>query len=252
MVFEIIEEKYFIDRKVLLFFITGLITSFSLLLSFFIFREVIGIATNFLITIALTTFFYNYLKRKVKLNELRKERDLINKYSDVFQIYAILFFGIFVSTLIIQHIISNETLEKLFSTQINEIKRIRGSFLEKDSFQKIFYNNLSVLTATFILALFYCSASIFIISWNTIILSTAITMATKQNFVLVPLAILAYLPHGSLEFLAYFIGSVAGSLLSISFRSKNFKNILTDSVMLLTFAVAILFAAAFVEVILII
>lgn len=239
-----------IKNKFHLFIVSSIIASVSLVLAYFILPSSMGISSSFLITIALTPFLIEYFRKRVVIIS-EKNIDIIEKYRDSFEVYASIFLGIFFSFLIIQHVIPLEIQQKMFSDYLNEIKKIRGSFVEKNSFAKIFINNLSVLFAIFLFSLVYGSASLFIISWNAGVLATAITLNTKQNFLFIPIYSLIYLPHGSLEFLAYFITAVAGSILYVSIRRKNFIKILEDCVMLLTFSVAILFSAAFVEVVII-
>ncbi|MCS7123117.1 MAG: stage II sporulation protein M [Candidatus Aenigmarchaeota archaeon] len=247
MVLEYIPVK----NKLHLFLSSSLTTSLSLIISYFILPSNIGISSSFLITIALTPFLVMYFKEKVKIIH-KKEKDIIEKYRDAFEVYASIFLGILATFLLIQHIIPSNLQQSIFLDYLNEIKRIRGSFIGENTFTKIFFNNIIVLFLIFLLSLVYGSASLFIISWNAGVLATAITLSTNQNILLIPLYSLFYLPHGSLEFLAYFIVAVAGSVIYVSLRRKDFKEIFVDCFLLLVLSIAILFSAAFVEVILII
>jgi len=244
MVLPIIKPK----NNFQVFILTSLATSISLLISYFILPNNIGLATSFLITIALTYYILEVLKEKSFVD--KKEKYISRKYAKVFDIYATIFLGIFITTLIVQHVVPNDVFNSLFSSQINEIKRIRGSFLAKDTFSKIFYNNLTVLSVIFLFSIIYGSASIFIIAWNATVLSTAITLGTKQIFYLIPFQLFIYLPHASLEFIAYFLTAIGGGIIAVSIGNKNFYNHFTDAFMLFTLSVAILFVAAFIEVLL--
>ena len=67
-----------------------------------------------------------------------------------------------------------------------------------------------------------------------------------------PLAAMVFFPHGSLEILAYFIGAIAGGLISAALtrrKPKWFWFIFRDSAKLLVISIILLFIAGMVEVI---
>jgi uncharacterized membrane protein SpoIIM required for sporulation len=148
-----------------------------------------------------------------------------------------------------------EVSSKIFEKQIETIKRIRGMFIgnlfDDSIFLKIFFNNLSVLLLSFIFSLLYGFGCLLIISWNATILATAIGMLTKNYGILFyPQAFLIFLPHGSLEFISFFLGGLAGAILSVaSSRRKIFeiKKFYLDSFKLLLYSILILLIAAMIE-----
>jgi uncharacterized membrane protein SpoIIM required for sporulation len=144
------------------------------------------------------------------------------------------------------------TVEKIFSDQINQINAIRGKFLFADTFTKIIINNIGVLSLSFLFSFLYGAGAVFILAWNASVLSTAIGMAAKSygGIQAFPLAILTYFPHGSLEILAYFIGGIAGGLVSTVITKRHsgkFWFIVKDGLQLMAISALILVIAALIE-----
>ena len=104
----------------------------------------------------------------------------------------------------------------------------------------------------FLFSFLFGAGAVFILTWNASMLSVVISKAALSGggFQALPLAILAYFPHGSLEILAYFIGALAGGVVSIALTKRNSKwlfLVFKDSLVLVAIAVVLLVAAAFVE-----
>jgi len=143
-------------------------------------------------------------------------------------------------------------VEQIFKDQITEIEIIRGGFLSMGLFQRIVLNNVSVLLISFLFSFLFGAGAIFILSWNASVLSTAIGLAAKTIGGVhgLPLAVLIFFPHGSLEILAYFIGAIAGGLVSAAVtrkRSKYFWHVVRDSLMLVAIAALLLLVAGVIE-----
>jgi uncharacterized membrane protein SpoIIM required for sporulation len=118
-------------------------------------------------------------------------------------------------------------------------------------------------------AFIFGSGAIFILIWNASVIGTAIgnfmrtEIASIANlfgfdkiahyFQIISLGLLRYSIHGIPEILAYFIGGLAGGIISIAiirhdFGTKKFETILLDSADLILLSVGVLFIASILEV----
>lgn len=240
-----------------IFIASGIISTVSLFISFIVFPSSVGLMTTFLITIASTPFILN-LSRYEEAKEERelKEEDFASlsffeKHKEILKIYTAFFLGMIVSFTIIFMILPESIVLKLFEDQINEINWIRGSFLG-GTFGKIVFNNLGVLLVSFLFSFLYGAGAIFILAWNASVLATAIGLTAKSlgGMIALPLAVMVYFPHGSLELIAYFIGAIAGSLVSVALtkrRKERIGIILKDSFYLLLIAAIIILIAGAIE-----
>jgi len=113
----------------------------------------------------------------------------------------------------------------------------------------IFENNFSVLVVAVIFSFIFGAGAIFLITWNASIVGTWIGQAifASNHF-----KFFGLLPHGIPEFLGYFLGAIAGGLISIAFTRRKFytkeiERITIDSFLLIAAAVLSLFIAAVIE-----
>ncbi|MEM5855780.1 MAG: stage II sporulation protein M, partial [Candidatus Aenigmatarchaeota archaeon] len=82
-----------------------------------------------------------------------------------------------------------------------------------------------------------------------------ITAKSLGGFKGIPLAILTFFPHGSLEILAYFIGGIAGGLVSTALtkrKTEKYSFIVIDSLEMMLTAIVLLAIAGFIETLLIV
>ncbi len=140
----------------------------------------------------------------------------------------------------------NEYAEKMFTKTT--------SFLTaKNKIVNIFANNMYVLIFTLIFSLIFGAGAIFILAWNASVISAAIGIFAKSEISKLPLGLARYMIHGIPEILAYFIGALAGGIVSIAvikhdMKTEKFWVILQDSLNLIILAVIVLFVAALIEV----
>ncbi|OIO80536.1 hypothetical protein AUJ84_03220 [Candidatus Pacearchaeota archaeon CG1_02_32_132] len=117
----------------------------------------------------------------------------------------------------------------------------------------IFTNNIYVLIFTLVFSLIFGAGVIFILVWNGMVIGAAIAIFSESNLSLLPLALGRYFIHGIPEIASYFVGALAGGIISIAvirrdLETEKFWEILQDSLNLIILAVLILFIAAFMEV----
>lgn len=150
-----------------------------------------------------------------------------------------------------------------------------GSYCGRDAvcfFNAIFVNNALVLLFAIILSIALGAGAIFLIAWNASIIGVVIgrdvlsligTFSSLGSFNIAGAYLTAlvfglrFLPHGIPEIVAYFLGAIAGGLLSIIITKKEateneMTTMLIDIVLMVAVAIALLFAAAWIEALIIV
>ncbi len=237
-----------------MFVVGSLVSITCLLVSFIVFSDSVGMFTTILITMAMTPFMVNLLYKEEEDTEqdIMKNRHFLERHYDVISVYSSFFLGVVFAMSIIFIMLPGPIVEDIFSDQINEINIIRGNFISAGMFERILINNVGVLMIAFLFSFLFGSGAIFILSWNASILSTAIGLAAKSigGVYGLPLAVMIFFPHGSLEILAYFIGAISGGLVSaaVSKRTSNcFWSVIHDSGKLILVSLVLLVLAGLIE-----
>lgn len=117
----------------------------------------------------------------------------------------------------------------------------------------IFSNNISVLIFTIVFSLIFGAGAIFILVWNASVIAAAMGVFAQGEMSRLPLALGRYMIHGVPEIAAYFVGALAGGIISVAVIRKDIIGerkwlILQDAVILTIIAVVILILAALMEV----
>ena len=117
----------------------------------------------------------------------------------------------------------------------------------------IFANNIYVLIFTILFSLAFGAGAIFILVWNASVIAAAIGIFTKSNLAQLPMGLLRYMVHGIPEISAYFVGALAGGIVSVAVIRKDLRGegmwkILQDALLMVLIAVGILVVAALMEV----
>jgi len=251
----LISLKTAVRQPAWMFVIGALVSTVCLGVAFFVFQSAIGLFTTMLITTAMMPFMVNLVRYEEAREEETKEIEKMNifqRHRGILKVYVAFFGGMILSMSIIYILFPNALVEKIFNDQVSEINTIRGNVLFVDNFEKIILNNSGVLVLSFVFSFLFGAGAVFILAWNASVLAAAIGLAAKSigGVKGLPLAILAYFPHGSLEILAYFIGAVAGGLVSTVImrkKSPKFWFVINDSLQLMLAAGILLIIAAVVE-----
>lgn len=211
---------------------------------------------------------------RIKERLWRKVRyPLIVEFKNVIGVFFFFFLGLFSAYLVLGLLLPSPEYNSLFAAQMEEIQRIRtlisGGMMERDALGLILSNNLRVAFFVFLFSLIYGIGSMFILVWNSSILACGVSNFMRNEisrlalaggvtpiflyFHVIPLAFGAYMIHGTLEILSYFIIAVAGSLLSIGItkrglRSKEFIEFAINVMDLVLISIILLITAAIVEV----
>lgn len=120
-------------------------------------------------------------------------------------------------------------------------------------FLSIFSNNISVLIFTIIFSLIFGAGAIFILVWNASVIAAAMGIFAKGSMAKLFPALFRYMIHGVPEIAAYFVGALAGGIVSVAVIRRDLVGerkwlILQDAVLLVILAVIILLVAGLMEV----
>jgi uncharacterized membrane protein SpoIIM required for sporulation len=136
---------------------------------------------------------------------------------------------------------------------------LTGNVASSKLVMNIFANNVYVLIFIIIFSLAFGAGAIFVLAWNASVIAAAVGIFFKNNFLGIfsglrfPLSLFRYMIHGLPEIAAYFIGALAGGIISVAvirrdLRGERMWKILQDALLLIILAVVILFVAALMEV----
>ncbi len=164
-------------------------------------------------------------------------------------------------------------LSSVFGIQLDTIVQINnaisGSATSISFFTPILTNNLKVLMFCLLFSFVYGAGAIFILTWNASVVSAAIGNATRSlisklasttnlpgiaiYFSAFSLGLLRYLSHGIFEMIGYFLGGLAGGLISVAvlrhdFLDENFRRVFIDALNIILVSIGVLIFAAIIEV----
>ena len=136
---------------------------------------------------------------------------------------------------------------------IKHLTKTTAFLTAQEKIVNIFANNIYVLIFTLVFSLIFGAGAIFILAWNASVIASAIGIFSDSSLANLPLGIARYMIHGIPEIGAYFIGALAGGIISVAvinhdIKSDKFWIILQDSLNLVILAVVVLFVAALIEV----
>ena len=264
------------ENKPWIMLLMGFIYAFvAVFLSLWIFKQYSSLVMVFLTVIAAVPLVYSTLKlEEGKDTEIKSEMSLLKEHSKALKFFMFMFIGFVLAFVLLYIILPPNLVQLLFSSQTETIdninSRVSGNAISTSNiFAQIFLNNIKVLMFSIFFAFFYGAGAIFILAWNASVISAAIGNFIRDKiaeytasigslnlfnyFYLFNLGLLRYFIHGIPEILAYFIGALAGGIISVAMinhdiESERFNNIMLDALDLTMLAIFILFIAAIIEV----
>ena len=265
-----------------MFFLGFLYASVAMFLSLWIFRDQTSLVMVFLTVMAALPLVYDTIKYEEKKDlEIKEESKILKEHSKALAFFMYLFLGTVFSYSVWYILLPENVIGSVFNTQISTIKNINsnifgielflttGSVTSASLLGQIFANNLKVLIFSLFFSFFFGAGALFILIWNASVISAAIGNFFRVNiaeyaaslgwikvggyFHIFSLSLMRYFIHGLPEILAYFIGGLAGGIISIAITrhdvgTKEFRKVLLDSLDLIIIAVGLLFFAALLEV----
>ena len=278
---DLIHAKFAEQQPLLVLPLAFLYTSVALFVALWIFPSSAAIVAVFLMTIAAMPLFLDivvfekqkeegsrsYFRDILKFGKANKEKLL------PFFIYLFLGMALAIATWFV--VLPSNMLNDLFHVQLNTIKEINlslssGSAVFSSFFSAILANNLKVLAFSVLFSFIYGAGAMFILAWNASVIGVAIGDAIRSSLAAaskitggaigfvsyssaVSVGLLRYLVHGIPEILAYFIGALAGGMLSIAiahqeFSTDKFRKTSMDVACLVGLAALLLIISALIEV----
>lgn len=264
-----------------LFFVGLFYASVSILLVTFVFgkdtilSEGSGLLMVIFTVISCMPFMYYIIKlQEGKDIEISDSGKLIKEHSKALHALMWLFLGLIVS-FSFWYIVMPNSAPQNFNFQIKTFCAINaphsyercienygvpvmtGAVTGSQAIIAIFANNIYVLIFTILFSLAFGAGAIFIIVWNASVIAAAMGIFAK-NFSTtaggISCGLLRYMVfHGALEIAAYFIGALAGGIISVAIIRKDLQGeqtwkIIQDSLLLVIIAIVILLVAALMEV----
>jgi uncharacterized membrane protein SpoIIM required for sporulation len=259
-----------------------LYASIALFVALWIFPSSAAIVAVFLIAIATMPLFLDVVvfektKEEGSRNYLRELLTFgrgVDK-EKLFPFFIYLFLGLALAVAFWFSVLPSSMLNDLFHIQLNTIKEINLSLASGGAaftsfFSAILANNVKVLAFSVLFSFIYGAGAMFILAWNASVIGVAMGDTIRSSLAAASKAIggatgivtyssavstglFRYLLHGIPEILAYFIGALAGGMLSIAvahqeFNTDKFRKTAVDVTCLVGLAILLLIVAAVVEV----
>jgi uncharacterized membrane protein SpoIIM required for sporulation len=270
------------NRPALLIFLGFIYTSLAMFLAYMIFKQYSSLFMVFLATIASIPLMYKIIKMEEEKDLTdTSEVILLKEHWKALSAFMYLFLGVTLAFVFWYIILPSETVSVLFESQTSTIISINGRTTEITGnvitggatsfsvFSKIFFNNVKVLLFCVLFSFLYGAGAIFILLWNASVIGTAIGNFIRTNiasivtqaggasagayFSVVSIGLFKYIIHGFPEILAYFVGALAGGIISIAIinhdvATRKFEHVILDAADLMMLALVITFIAAILEV----
>ena len=258
-----------------LFFIGLGFSILSVLFSLWVFKNEASLVMVFLTVVMVMPLMYFTLKDEEEEDmSYRTELWILKEHMKAVKFLIYLFLGFVVGFSLFYLVLPDDTVAQLFNSQIKTIENINsnvvsGSAVSLDTFFSIIGNNIRVLIFCLIFAFFFGAGAIFILAWNASVISAAVgtyfrnALSDYAQYVgltkaaiylnLFVAGIMRYMIHGVFEIGAYFIGAIAGGIISMAlvnsnYRMLKYKRIVTDVSILIVIALGLLFIGAVIEV----
>lgn len=281
MVLEYIFNPFVLKKKPWEMFLVGFIYSIiALFLSYLVFKEVSGLLTVFLVVVAILPTMYITIKSEEELDlKYTGEWKLLQEHAKVIIFLLFMFLGITAAFIASYVFLPHQVVDNIFDLQhkaiVNVNNYVKGNIVgegitaqvtKTNVFVKIFLNNLKVLFFCLIFSLLYGSGALFILTWNASVIAAAVGSLIKNKiaatassvglgllsayFGTVAFSFFKYMLHGILEITAYFVGALAGGILSMALIKKDlsYDSIMTDILDLVLISIGFLLVGGIVEV----
>jgi len=260
----ILNPNEHLERKLWMIFIIGfLYASIAVIISLGMFRSHASMVMVFLIVFASIHLIYYLIKTEERKDiVIPSEFSLLKEHGKIISIFLCLFLGVLTSFVIWGVMLPEPVANDLFRAQIQTINGINaatGNPISPSFLPFIFLNNIKVLFFCVLFSFVYGAGAIFILIWNASVGGAFIANFIRTKLVYLnpfhsmALGFMRYLPHGIIEMAAYFIGGLAGGIISVAvirhdFGTRKFFKILFDSSELLLIAIILLIVGALVEI----
>ncbi len=247
-----------------------LYASIGIFIGYWIFPNYASLSSVFFTVLALVPLMVSFIKFEEK-DVFKKQEKWHHKKAIPF--FCFMFLGLVFAYSFWFIVFPSSLIGSVFGIQLNTINQINsqvtGNSAAVSFFSAILSNNLKVLIFCLLFSFIYGAGAIFILVWNASVVSAAIGNGARAlisklvettnlpgiavYFSAFSLGLLRYMSHGIFEMIGYFLGGLAGGLISVAilrheFMDNNFKKVMLDSLTLTLFSIAVLILAAVIEV----
>lgn len=259
-----------------MFFVGLIYASIAVFLSIWIFKDYSSLVMVFLTVTAAVPIMYRTMKLEEKKDMTLNHDEffLLRDHWPALQFFVYMFMGFVIAFTLWYIFLPPNMVSLVFSVQTRTIEAINAQITGNainlaGIFAQIFFNNVKVLLFSVFFAFFYGAGAIFILTWNASVISAAVGNFIRTNlalsaqsvgltkvwnyFHIFALGLLRYFIHGIPEILAYFMGGLAGGIISVAvikhhLSTEKSKKVLLDAIDLVVLAIFVLFIAGLIEV----
>ncbi len=264
----------------MLFFLGLIFSSIAVLFSLWVFKQQASLVMVFLTVVISIPLMFATLEEEEEEDWREKEESTILKeHSKSILFLTCLFLGFVIGFALWYLFLPATVVSQVFQVQLetinsinSQVVKLQGSFIDSGlamhAFVSILANNMKVLIFCIFFAFFFGAGSIFILAWNASVISAAMGTYFRNSLAnyagvlgfskvaiylqVFSMSLMRYMIHGIFEIIAYFIGGLAGGILSTALinhgvSSERFKNVLYDVLILTLIAVGFLVVGAGIE-----
>lgn len=264
------------EKKPLRMIMLGMLyATVAVFLALWIFKEQASLVAVFLTVLASVPIMYNIITFEEKEDiELKNEAKMLRSHERALLAFFYLFMGFVIAFSVWFILLPTSFVQQLFSTQIMTINSINAKAITAQATSlkltlDIIINNLKVLFFCIFFSFFFGAGAIFILTWNASVIAAAVGNFIRSNIVkyaansglikvaayfhAFTIALLRYMTHGTFEILAYFVGGLAGGLISVALikhepGDKMFNKVLIDASYLVMISIVLVLIAGLIEV----
>ena len=289
---ELIRPSIAKKRPISIFAVAFIISSISIWIFYHVFQTASSVLPLAFLTIGFVPFIHRLFLEETQreIEAPGWAPGFIARHFDLFVIYIFLFMGLIASYTFWFVVLPADdslcsqdpnsiscifpTRDKVFEEQIrtygvidpqNPLNNPTGKVIAFDECKNtqtrsiqactifIFNNNFFVLILAIIFSFLYGAGAIFLIGWNASVIGTVIGSEIVFDHLGSGLTrLVGLVPHGIFEIGGYFIGAIAGGIISVALTTKKYSHhgfevILKDTVILIVLAVVLLVAGAIIE-----
>lgn len=255
-----------------LILIGALFAIIAIIFSLWVFKSEASMVMILLVVIMCVPLMYatNYIEEEQ--DEKGDEVSALKEHGKAILFLTFLFIGFIIGFTLFYIFAPPSTVDLLFNAQQTAISsvntQISGNAVSFSDFISILLNNTKVLIFCIFFAFFFGAGAIFILAWNAAVISTAIGSFFREGianyagsiglsssyvyFHILTSGLMRYMTHGIFEIVGYFIGGLAGGILSVAImkhglRSEKFSKVCFDVLILIVISLALLIIGALVE-----
>ncbi len=247
----------------------------SVLFSLWVFKQEASLVMVFLVVVMVMPLMYFTLKEEEEEDlSYRQELWVLKEHMKAVKFLLYLFIGFVIGFSLFYLLLPDHTIRELFGMQLRTIENINSNIISGKNvgfgtLVSILNNNFRVLLFCLLFAFFFGAGSIFILAWNASVISAAVgtyfrnALSDYAHLIgftkgaiylnLFVAGILRYMIHGVFEIAAYFVGALAGGIISMaavnsSYRMLKYKRIISDVTVLILIAAGLLIIGGLIEV----